>query len=160
MHVERWESSTLSSTATFPLAFVLSTPTFWFLTVESNTPFANIYEKAKTMNTAQRAELLEESDELEAAHTSFSQQGQTAAPQIGEEVEHHYVALVKHREPKTGKWLLYELDGRRLGPVERGEIPADEDLVGPTALKVMEEFVTREQENGRFSLIALAPSFD
>lgn len=130
------------------------------LTVESSTPLANIYEKAKTMTTAQRAELLEESDELEAAHTSFSQRGQTTAPQIGEEVEHHYVALVKHRDPKTGKWLLYELDGVRVGPVERGEIPADEDLVGPTALKVMEEFITREQEQGRFSLMALAPSFD
>lgn len=112
------------------------------------------------MNTAQRAQLLEESDELEAAHTSFSQQGQTEAPQLGEEVEHHYVALVKHRDPKSGKFRLYELDGRRLGPVERGELPEEEDMLGPTALKVMEEFITREQENGKFSLVALAPSFD
>jgi len=130
------------------------------LTSEPNTPFANIFDKAKTMNTAQRAELLEESPDLEAAHTSFSREGQTQAPRLDEEVEHHYVALVKHRDPKTGNLMLYELDGRRLGPVERGNLPDDEDLVGPTALKVMDEFITREQENGKFSLVALAPSYD
>ena len=45
--------------------------------VESNTPLANILEKAKTLNTHDRAELLESSDELDSAHTSFAQQGQS-----------------------------------------------------------------------------------
>lgn len=114
------------------------------------------------MNTVERADLLENSEELEAAHTSFSQQGQSRAPSAEESVETHYVALVKHVNPKTGKLMLYELDGRRLGPVERQELPEDEDLLGPTSLKIVEEFMKRETESGsqEFSLCALAPSLD
>jgi len=130
------------------------------LTVEPKSPFANILEKAKPLNTPDRASLLENSSELESAHTSFSQQGQTAAPSAEESVETHYVALVKHVNPKTGKTMLYELDGRRMGPVERVELPTGEDLLGPTALKVVEEFMKRESESGKqgFSLAALGPS--
>jgi ubiquitin carboxyl-terminal hydrolase L3 len=129
---------------------------------EPNSPLANIVQQAKTMTTAQKAELLENSDELEAAHTSFSQQGQSHAPAAEDEVETHYVALVKHVNPTTGKPMIYELDGRRKGPVERVELPADEDLIGPTALKIVEEFVKRESESGKqdFSLCALAPAID
>jgi ubiquitin carboxyl-terminal hydrolase L3 len=132
------------------------------LTVEPKSPFANILEKAKKMNTAERAALLENSSELESAHTSFSRQGQSAAPSAEESVETHYVALVKHVNPQTGKTMLYELDGRRMGPVERTELPAGEDLLGPTALKIVEEFMKRETESGKqdFSLAALAPSLD
>jgi len=114
------------------------------------------------MNTLERAKLLENSSELESAHTSFSQQGQTAAPSAEESAETHYVALVKHVNPETGKAMLYELDGRRMGPVERTELPAGEDLLGPTTLAVVEEFMKRESESGKFdfSLAALAPSLD
>ena len=74
------------------------------------------------MNTPDRERLLENFDEPETAYTSFSQQGQTAVPSTSEEVETHYVALVKHVNPKSGKATLYELDGRRIGPVERWEL--------------------------------------
>jgi ubiquitin carboxyl-terminal hydrolase L3 len=132
------------------------------LMIEPNTPLANILQKAKSMNTPERVDLLENSDELEAAHTSFSQEGQSSAPAAEENVETHYVALVKHVNPKTGKTMIYELDGRRLGPVERDELPAGEDLLGPTSLKIVEEFMKREMESGKqeFSLCALAPNLD
>jgi ubiquitin carboxyl-terminal hydrolase L3 len=125
-------------------------------------PLANILKQAKTLNTPQRAELLENSKELEAAHMSFSQHGQSQAPSADEEVETHYVALVKHLNPKTGKTMIYELDGRRLGPVERDQLPAGEDLLDPTALKIVQEFMAREVEGGKqeFSLSALAPAID
>ena len=114
------------------------------------------------MDTPERAQLLENSDELEAAHVSFSQQGQSQAPGLDDFVENHYVALVKHVNPETGKTMIYELDGRRLGPVERVQLPAGEDLLGPTALQIVEEFMKREMESGKqgFSLAALAPSFE
>ena len=132
------------------------------LTIEPKSPFSNILEKAKKMNTSDRATLLENSNELKSAHSSFSQQGQTRAPSANESVETHYVALVKHVNPKTGKTMLYELDGRRMGPVERNELPLGEDLLGPTALKIVAEFMKRETESGKqdFSLAALGPSLD
>ena len=132
------------------------------LMIVPGTPLANILEKAKKMNTTDRVGLLESSDELEAAHTSFSQQGQSHAPSADESVETHYVALVKHINPETGKTMIYELDGRRLGPVERGELPQGEDLLGPASLQIVDEFMKREMATGRqsFSLCALAPNLD
>ena len=129
---------------------------------EPGSTFANILEKAKSLDTAQRAELLEESDDLDTAHRSFAQQGQSQAPSADESVETHYVALVKHVDPKTGKTMIYELDGRRLGPVMRDELPPGEDLLGPTALKIVKEFMDREMESGKqeFSLCALGPNMD
>jgi ubiquitin carboxyl-terminal hydrolase L3 len=114
------------------------------------------------LNTPGRVALLENSDELEAAHVSFAQQGQTHAPAADDFVENHYVALVKHINPQTGKTMIYELDGVRKGPVERDELPAGEDLLGPTALKIVDEFMKREMESGKqeFSLCALAPSLE
>ena len=114
------------------------------------------------MNTADRIKILEDSEELEAAHTSFSLQGQTEAPSADDEVENHYVTLVKHVNPKTGRSMIYELDGRRLGPVERDELPAGEDLLDSTALKIVDEFMRRETESGKsgFSLCALGPALD
>jgi hypothetical protein len=160
MLVEPWVSS-----MQYPMAkyhSILVAHTSMCLIIEPGTPLAKLLERAKTMNTVERADLLENSEELEAAHTSFSQQGQSRAPSAEESVETHYVALVKHVNPKTGKLMLYELDGRRLGPVERQELPADEDLLGPTSLKIVEEFMKRETESGsqEFSLCALAPSLD
>jgi len=119
-------------------------------------------EKAKGLNTIGRVELLENSDELQAAHTSFSVQGQSVAPAADEEVETHYVALVRHLNPKTAKTTIYELDGRRLGPIERVELPLGEDLLDATALGIVDEFMKREIESGNtgFSLCALAPALD
>jgi ubiquitin carboxyl-terminal hydrolase L3 len=133
-----------------------------WLTLESGSTFANIFEKAKTLNTAERAELLEESDDLDSAHTAFAQQGQSQAPSANEPVETHYIALVKHVDPNTGKTMIYELDGRRLGPVMREELPSGEDLLGPTALEIVKEFMDREMQSGKqeFSLCALGPSMD
>jgi ubiquitin carboxyl-terminal hydrolase L3 len=158
---EPWASFIQSLTAICLLisVFVFSNI---ILMVVPNSPLAKILTQAKTMNTPERAELLENSDELEAAHTSFSQQGQSRAPSAEEETETHYVALVKHVNPTTGKTMIYELDGRRLGPVERVELPQGEDLLGETALGIVKEFMQREMESGRqaFSLCALAPSLD
>lgn len=57
------------------------------------------------------------------------------------------------------------MDGRRKGPLERGVLGADEDVLSEKALNLgVRSFLKREQEAGggdlRFSLIALAPSFD
>src|SRR5271167_4243232 len=95
-------------------------------------------------------------------HIHLSLNKVKVTPGLDDFVENHYVALVKHANPKTGKTMIYELDGRRLGPVERTELPAGQDLLGPTALKIVEEFMTREMESGKseFSLCALAPSLE
>ena len=108
-----------------------------------------------------RATLLEETDALESAHQAAAATGDTAAPNAEDNVDLHYVCFVKSE--KSGH--LFEMDGRRKGPLDRGELGEDEDVLSPAALdKGVRAFLKREEEAGggdlRFSLIALAEALD
>ena len=66
---------------------------------------------------------------------------------------------------KDEKNNLWELDGRRKGPLNRGQLAEDEDVLSEKALDFgPRKFLKREAEVGegelRFSLITLAPSMD
>ena len=75
-------------------------------------------------------------------------------------MELHYVCFVKNDDGH-----LWELDGRRKGPLDRGSLGAEDDVLSPKALDLgVRSFLKREAEAGggelRFSLIVLAPSLD
>lgn len=57
---------------------------------------------------------------------------------------------------------LYELDGRRKGPVDRGFVGEEEDVLGEKAVAVVQGFIEREAASGRmdFSLVALTQSLE
>jgi len=60
---------------------------------------------------------------------------------------------------------LWEMDGRRKGPLDRGQLGEGEDVLSEKALDLgVRRFLQREKEGGggdlRFSLITLAPSMD
>ena len=108
------------------------------------------------------AKALEKNDEMRVSHESAAQEGQTAAPSATEHVIHpdhkvqincvfrqvdnHFVAFV------VVKGKLYELDGRREGPVCHGPAADLLSSAGAVCKKYME---ANPQEN-RFGLIALA----
>lgn len=74
-------------------------------------------------------------------------------------VDLHYVAFVK-----SEKNNLWELDGSRKGPLNRGKLEEGEDVLCDTAIQLgPKKFLKREEEAGggemRFSLLALGPSF-
>lgn len=56
------------------------------------------------------------------------------------------------------------MDGRRKGPLDRGELGADDDVLSEKALGLgVRQFMKREEDAGgdlRFSLIVLAESLD
>jgi len=57
------------------------------------------------------------------------------------------------------------MDGRRKGPLDRGQLSTDEDVLSQRALDLgVRSFLKREESAGggelRFSLIALAQSLD
>ncbi|KAH9845150.1 putative ubiquitin carboxyl-terminal hydrolase isozyme L3 [Teratosphaeria destructans] len=118
-------------------------------------------KQAVPLKPKQRAESLEQSHALEAASQAAAAKGDTAAPNANDTVDLHYVCFVKSE--KNGH--LYELDGRRKGPLDRGELAQDEDVLSAPALdKGVRAFLKREEQAGggelRFSLIVLAPSLD
>jgi len=121
---------------------------------------ANLIKSAIPLEPEQRANLLEESESLEAAHASAAQQGDTTAPQLEEEVDIHFVCFVK-----SPNGHLWEMDGTRKGPLDRGALSADEDVLSEKALDLgPRRFLKREAEAGggdlRFSLLVLGPAMD
>ena len=128
--------------------------------VEPDSSLAKLLQDAIPLKADQRADLLYESQALEAAHQSAAAGGDTSAPAADESVDLHYVCFVKS---KTGD--LFEMDGRRKGPLNRGNLSPDEDVLSEKALNLgVRNFLKREESAGggdlRFSLIALAESFD
>ena len=109
-------------------------------------------DKAKKAAEAGGA-LLAEAEGLHAASEDSAAGGQTEAPDLGANVDHHFVAFVRGNDGN-----LYELDGRRPdGPVNWGPVK-DGDLMKSVAEVVKREFVAVAGENCMLNCIALCRS--
>ncbi|KAI0838936.1 putative ubiquitin carboxyl-terminal hydrolase [Hypoxylon sp. FL0890] len=113
-----------------------------------------IRRDAIPLKMKERADLLYNSVPFEEAHKSCVQLGDTV-PSSEEHLGQHFVAFVK----ANGR--LWELEGSRKGPLDRGVLGDHEDVLSPKALDMGLRRVMRlEQEAGgkdlRFSCIALS----
>ncbi|KAI9369525.1 hypothetical protein BJX61DRAFT_144231 [Aspergillus egyptiacus] len=120
----------------------------------------SLLKDAEGLGPIERADLLYESKALESAHADAARLGDTKAPGAEDEVDLHFVAFVKGDDGK-----LWELDGRRRGPLERGILGAEEDALSERALELgVRRFLEMEAKGGnpdlRFSLVSLGGVFD
>ena len=123
--------------------------------LEPDSELAKLVNEAVPLKPIQRADLLYDSEALENAHQAAASVGDTAAPAADSDIDLHYVCFVK-----SEKNHLWELDGRRKGPLNRGELAPDEDVLSERALELgVRSFIKREAEAGggelRFSLVTL-----
>ncbi|MCJ1472319.1 ubiquitinyl hydrolase 1 [Lambiella insularis] len=128
--------------------------------IEPGSDLEHLLQEAIPLKPIPRADLLYESRALESAHQSAAQKGDTVAPSADDHIELHYVCFVKSADNN-----LWEMDGRRIGPLKRGQLGPEEDVLSEKALELgVKSFLRREQEAGggelRFSLVALGQSFD
>ncbi|KAL2142764.1 hypothetical protein VTI28DRAFT_781 [Corynascus sepedonium] len=124
--------------------------------VEPGTDLDRLLAAAIHLPPAERAKLLERDGALAAAHRGVAEQGDTTAPAATDDVDLHYVCFVKGRD--GGLW---EMDGRRKGPLRRGDLDASEDVLSDKALALGPlKFMERESADLRFSCVALAGSLD
>lgn len=112
--------------------------------------FANFLDGTKGMDANERADALGESRDLEEGHEDVARQGGSAIPQ---NVNLHFVAFV--RGPDGALW---ELDGRKAGPISHGPT-GDADFL-KDVVKVTRGFMERDPANVNFNLIALAKGFE
>lgn len=112
-----------------------------------------LISNCSSLSTHQRSSVLETSVELERVYGEVAVQGASRVPESAEdEVDYHFVCFV--RSHKSGH--LYELDGDRKGPIDRGlAFEPEEDMLGAGGLSAIREYLEREQDNGGFGLIAL-----
>lgn len=119
------------------------------------TDLEKLLQRAEPLSPLRRADLLYESEELENAHADAAKLGDTTAPPADENVDLHFVAFVKGLDG-----TLWELDGRRKGPLARGTLGDNEDVLSETALGLgLRKFLSKGSDL-RFSLVSLGPAFD
>ncbi|KAL7795833.1 cysteine proteinase [Trichoderma ceciliae] len=113
-------------------------------------------KKSTPLHPTERAKLLEQTPALADAHKEAATEGDTAAPNAQDDVDLHYVCFVKGKDGS-----LWELDGRRKGPINRGELNKDEDVLSAKGLNLgVLKFLEREGGDLRFSAVALAGTLD
>lgn len=128
--------------------------------IQDGSDLDKLLKDAVPLKAKERAQLLYDSAELEAAHKSVSQQGQSAPPPEDEHVGNHYIAFVKGDDGH-----LWELEGGVNGPLDRGKLPEADDALSEKALQLgvlqfIEKTKAAGKENIQYSIVALAPSFD
>lgn len=122
---------------------------------EPGSDLDKLLKEAIPLAPAERAQLLERSQSLSRAHHDVASKGDTVAPQASDDVDLHYVCFVK-----TNDGTLWELDGRRKGPIDHGKLDADEDILSEKALALgPRKFLERGGEDPRFTAVALAGIF-
>jgi ubiquitin carboxyl-terminal hydrolase L3 len=111
-----------------------------------------LIQQAVPLKPKERAELLYNSDMLEKAHKEAAQTGDSRAPTIDEPVIYGFTAFVKGKDGH-----LWELEGQRKGPVDRGVLHEVEDVLTEKALTMGPlRIINREKASEqRFSCLAL-----
>ncbi|PSK42565.1 Ubiquitin carboxyl-terminal hydrolase isozyme L3 [Elsinoe australis] len=112
------------------------------------------------LHMEERAQMLHDSQGFEDVHRSVEMQGSGAVPTLQEQdrLGQHFVAFVKGNDGH-----LWELEGSRKGPLDRGMLGKDEDVLSPRALDLgIRGVIKKEQAAGgsdlRFSCLALCSS--
>lgn len=110
------------------------------------------------LKRADRAQMLYDSQAFEDAHRSVATLGDSTPPSMEEshKLGQHFVAFVKADDGH-----LWELEGSRKGPLDRGLLRDGEDVLSPRALELgLKRVMNIEKAAGgsdlRFSCIALA----
>eukprot|EP00106_Octopus_bimaculoides_P015403 XP_014782845.1 PREDICTED: ubiquitin carboxyl-terminal hydrolase-like [Octopus bimaculoides] len=104
--------------------------------------------ETKSMTPEEKASYLEYNREMGVVHEDCAQEGQTQAPPRDQAVVRHFITLISHNNK------LYELDGRKEGPVCHGEINKESFLESAAAM--VKKFMARDPEEMDFSVMALA----
>lgn len=128
--------------------------------IQAGSHLDKLVKDTMPLKPTERAQFLHDSDMLEKAHAAAAQTGDSTVPALGEEPYHAFIAFVKGKDGH-----LWELEGRRKGPVDRGLLGDDEDVLSEKALNLGPfPFMKREEAAGsgdlRFSCTVLAPTMD
>ena len=108
-----------------------------------------LLQQAIQLGPTERAQLLYDSKFLEEAHMDAASRGSSAAPSPRDENHHHFLAFVQ----KDGQ--VWELNGGMNGPLLRGTLQDEEDLLSANGLKLtVQDFLTAA-EQGAFEEMSI-----
>jgi len=106
-------------------------------------------EETKDLDSSERGKKLIDAEGIRSTHEDFAQEGQTEANSEEEKILYHFITFVQ----RDGS--IYELDGRKPYPINHGS--SDPSTFLNDAARVCREYMSRDPEEVRFTLVALAP---
>ncbi|EDK40345.2 hypothetical protein PGUG_04443 [Meyerozyma guilliermondii ATCC 6260] len=111
-----------------------------------------ISPESSVKEVATMVEALESAIQLDA---NYGNQGQTTAPDANDSVNFHFMSFIKGRDGH-----LYELDGRRNGPVDLGQANGDNIVEEPKVVEKIQFYMENadEQNKHNFAMMAIGPS--
>ncbi|GER25719.1 ubiquitin carboxyl-terminal hydrolase isozyme L3 [Striga asiatica] len=105
----------------------------------------NFFKSTANMNPSERAAFLENDREMEVAHSVAATAGDTEA---SDDVNTHFICFTCINEQ------LYELDGRRAGPISHGASTPGTLL--QDAAKVIQKIIQKNPDSINFNVIAFS----
>jgi ubiquitin carboxyl-terminal hydrolase L3 len=111
-----------------------------------------LLKEAIPLKSAERAQVLYDSLELEYAHMAAALKGDSHAPASDEGVGFHFLAFVKGKDGH-----LYELNGSWDGPLDHGLLPEGDDIMSEKALEMgVGKYIKLADGSIEYSMVALA----
>lgn len=125
----------------------------------SNSKLSNLLDSIKNGLSVDETSLIVEELESEIKlDENFGEKGQTEAPAASESVDLHFITFIKGKDNH-----LYELDGRRNGPIDLGESVDESNIIKDPLLTEKIQFYidnADEANKNNFAIMAIGPSTD
>lgn len=127
--------------------------------IVSNSKLSNLLDNINNGVSVDEASLIVE--ELESdikLDENFGDKGQTEAPDANDVVDLHFISFIKGKDNH-----LYELDGRRNGPIDLGESVNESNIIkDPLLTNKIQFYIDNADEANRnnFAIMAIGPTID
>lgn len=124
--------------------------------ISENSWLSRFFSKCPiSMSSVDKAEILETDKEIESKHdeATADDNNQTSRGSLDDDLVTHFVAIVNVNGG------LYELDGRKDGPIRHGD-SSESTFLKDACQRVVQGFMDRDPEEMRFTIMALAPTQD
>ncbi|ODV81020.1 cysteine proteinase [Suhomyces tanzawaensis NRRL Y-17324] len=161
LHKVKWFKQTIGNgCGLYALLHILSNlpSDFIIKNLKLDQLLAGIDDNASNISVEEIATLVEQLESSIKLSDNFGQRGQTEAPRAEDPIELHFITFIKGKDNH-----LYELDGRRNGPIDLGESNSESNILKDPKIAQKVQFYidnTDEVNKHNFAIMAIGPSAD
>lgn len=119
---------------------------------EPDSSIRDFIKESKLLEPEVKANKFESCETIATAHEEASVGGQTEAPAASESVEYHFISFIHNNN------TIYEMDGRKLGPINHGSTSPETFL--RDAIELVKNYVNKDPSNLNFSMQAVTRNTD
>lgn len=117
-----------------------------------------ISKLSPSISPEESAKFVEELESSIKLDENYGEKGQTEAPAAEESIDFHFISFIKGKDNN-----IYELDGRRKGPINLGKSTSETNIVDEKELIKKIQFYmdnADEANKHKFAIMAVGPSQD